>query len=63
MAEQQNIGFKVEQKIDSIEDYKFEPIKGYPMLHWKGKRPFTGTQFYPAQLKENHGQDVGGVDE
>lgn len=60
MAEQQNIGFNVEQKIDSIEEYKFEPIKGYPMLHWKGKRPFTSTQFYPAQLKENYGQDVNG---
>ena len=35
-----------------VEQYEFEPIKGYPMLNWKGKRPFTSTQFYPAQLKE-----------
>jgi DNA modification methylase len=60
MAEQQNLGLNVEQKIDSVEDFKFEPIKGYPMLHWKGKRPFTSTQFYPAQLKETHGEEVNG---
>ena len=30
--------------------FKFEPIKGYPMLNWKGKRPFTSTRYYPAQL-------------
>ncbi|NJM09428.1 MAG: site-specific DNA-methyltransferase [Bdellovibrionaceae bacterium] len=39
-----------------IENYEFEPIKGYPMLNWKGKRPFTSTQFFPAQLKENYGK-------
>lgn len=60
MAEQQNLGLNVDQKIDSVEDFKFEPIKGYPMLHWKGKRPFTSTQFYPAQLKETHGEEVNG---
>ncbi len=60
MPEQQNLGLKAEQKIDSVEEYKFEPIKGYPMLHWKGKRPFNGTQFYPAQLKENYGEEVNG---
>lgn len=58
MKEQPNLGFNVEQKITSVEDYIFEPIKGYPMLHWKGKRPFTSTKFYPAQLKENHGEEV-----
>lgn len=30
------------------------------MLHWKGKRPFSSTQFYPAQLKEVHGTEVDG---
>ena len=44
----------------SIEKYKFEPIKGYPMLNWRGKRPFTSTQYYPAQLKEVHGDEVDG---
>jgi DNA modification methylase len=60
MDEQTNLGLKVEQKVTSVEDYIFEPIKGYPMLNWKGKRPFTTTQFYPAQLKENHSKEVDG---
>lgn len=49
-----------EQKTQSIEDYKFEPIKGYPMLNWKGKRPYTSTQYYPAQLKEVYGEAQNG---
>ncbi len=44
----------------NVEDYQFEPIKGYPMLHWQGKRPFTSTRYYPAQRKEVHGQEVAG---
>ncbi|MFL0363145.1 DNA methyltransferase [Pseudobacillus sp. 179-B 2D1 NHS] len=48
-----------EQDIN-IEQYEFEPIKGYPMLNWKGKRPFRSTQYYPAQLKETHGEAVEG---
>lgn len=44
----------------NVEKYEFEPIKGYPMLNWRGKRPFTSTQFYPAQLKEVHGEEVEG---
>src|SRR5690606_5325419 len=34
--------------------------QGYPMLNWRGKRPFTSTQYYPAQLKEVHGEEVDG---
>jgi site-specific DNA-methyltransferase (adenine-specific)/adenine-specific DNA-methyltransferase len=51
-----------EQKseVAAIESFEFEPIKGYPMLNWRGKRPFTSTQYYPAQLKEVHGTDVDG---
>jgi site-specific DNA-methyltransferase (adenine-specific)/adenine-specific DNA-methyltransferase len=30
------------------------------MLNWRGKRPFTSTQFYPAQLKESFGEEVDG---
>lgn len=30
-------------------------IKGYPELRWTGKRPYTSTQFFPAQLKETYG--------
>lgn len=44
----------------NVEKYTFEPIKGYPMLNWRGKRPFTSTQYYPAQLKEVHGEEVDG---
>ena len=44
----------------SVEKYEFEPIKGYPMLNWRGKRPFTSTQYYPAQLKEVHGDEIDG---
>lgn len=32
------------------------PIKGYPELHWTGKRPYKSTVYYPAQLKESYGQ-------
>lgn len=46
--------------VANVEKYEFEPIKGYPMLNWRGKRPFTSTQYYPAQLKEVHGEEVGG---
>src|SRR5690554_5384403 len=31
-------------------------IKGFPELHWTGKRPYKSTQYYPAQLKETYGQ-------
>lgn len=60
MEEQGKLDIQVEKKLDTVEDYKFEPIKGYPMLHWKGKRPFESTQYYPAQLKENYGVEVNG---
>ncbi|WP_236035167.1 site-specific DNA-methyltransferase [Alkalihalobacterium elongatum] len=50
---------KDEQELN-VEQYEFEPIKGYPMLNWKGKRPFRSTQYYPAQLKETHGEMVDG---
>ena len=40
------------------ETYEFEPIQGYPMLNWQGKRPFRSTQYYPAQLKETYGEEI-----
>ncbi len=46
--------------VTNVEKYEFEPIKGYPMLNWRGKRPFTSTHYYPAQLKELHGEEVDG---
>ncbi len=48
------------ETVDSVETYEFEPIQGYPMLNWKGKRPLQPTQFYPAQLKETYGEEVDG---
>lgn len=44
----------------NVEKYEFQPIKGYPMLNWRGKRPFTSTQYFPAQIKEVHGQEIDG---
>jgi adenine-specific DNA-methyltransferase len=44
----------------NVDKFEFEPIRGYPMLNWRGKRPFTSTQYYPAQLKEVHGEEVDG---
>ena len=48
------------RNLESVENYEFEDIKGYPMLRWKGKRPFTSTQYYPAKLKETFGGDTDG---
>lgn len=47
-----------EQELQSVEQYKFEPIKGYPMLNWKGRREYKFTQYYPAQLKESYGRNL-----
>ena len=45
------------EKNEQMDLFEFEKpvIKGYPELRWRGKRPFTNTQFYPAQLKEKYG--------
>lgn len=62
MSKQDTFGLNIQQNIDSVESFKFEkePIKGFPELRWRGKRPFESTQFYPAQLKETHGEEVNG---
>ena len=49
---------KKEQK--DLFEFTYEPIRGYPELRWTGKRPFTGTPYYPAQLKESFGDDTDG---
>ena len=42
-------------------DFDTRPtIKGFPELRWTGKRPYTSTQYYPAQLKEKYGSEVNG---
>ena len=60
MNEQQELGIKDEKKVETVEGFKFEPIRGQPMLRWAGKRPFTSTQYFPAQEKERHGDEVNG---
>lgn len=39
---------------------KPDPQRGFPELWWKGKRPFNGVHYYPAQRKESHGDAVDG---
>ncbi len=61
MSKQTKLKFGVpESETTEVDKYEFEPIQGYPMLNWRGKRPFTSTQFYPAQLKESFGEAVDG---
>lgn len=48
---QEQLSFEFETK---------KPIKGYPELHWTGKRPYKSTVYYPAQLKEVYGQEKEG---
>lgn len=49
-------------KQNSIENFKFDlsVIRGQPELRWTGKRPFTSTQFFPAQRREAYGDSEGG---
>ena len=59
---QTTIGFQDDRRVESVEQFDFQPrpkpILGFPELHWTGKRPFTSTQYFPAQLKEVHGPAV-----
>lgn len=58
---QQELGLHETGPVKRVEEYKFAPpILGYPMLQWTGKRPFTSTQYYPAQHKETYGPQVNG---
>lgn len=47
-----------EEKYEQVDLFNLDKpvIKGYPELRWTGKRPYTSTQFYPAQLKERYGE-------
>lgn len=46
----------MEQEQMTFEFAQKKIIKGYPELHWMGKRPYKSTQYYPAQLKETYGE-------
>ena len=48
--------------MDEQMTFEFQPakrpaIKGFPELRWMGKRPYTSTQYYPAQLRERYGEE------
>ncbi|MDY4016937.1 MAG: site-specific DNA-methyltransferase [Bacilli bacterium] len=48
----------MEEKKEQLDLFNFDKpvIKGFPELRWTGKRPYTSTQFFPAQLKETYGK-------
>jgi len=56
MSEQDKLKIQLEEKLERVEELKFDPIKGHPYLHWRGKKPFKSTQYFPAQLKEVYGK-------
>ena len=57
MGKQQELGIEEKKKVEAVEDFEFE-IRGRPMLKWDGWRPFTGTQYFPAQEKERYGDET-----
>ncbi len=49
--------------MDEQHTFEFEQrpaIKGFPELHWTGKRPYRSTEYYPAQLRESYGEERDG---
>jgi site-specific DNA-methyltransferase (adenine-specific)/adenine-specific DNA-methyltransferase len=49
------------EKEEDLFEFEGRPtIKGYPELRWTGKRPYTSTQYYPAQLRERYGEEKDG---
>ena len=64
MSDQTDLALADDGVRERVEEYRFKPprrpIRGYPELWWAGKRPFTSTRYYPAQLKETHGEAVDG---
>ena len=65
MMKQQELGITTANESDkktTVADFRFDPqpIKGQPELKWRGKRPFVSTSYFPAQEKEQHGEEVNG---
>ena len=58
MGKQHELGIEEKKKVEDVEGLKFDPIRGQPMLQWAGKRPFTSTQYFPAQEKERYGDEM-----
>lgn len=46
-----------QMQFETFEFEKRKTIKGYPELHWTGKRPYQSTQYFPAQLRERYGEE------
>lgn len=44
----------------SFEFIPRKTIKGFPELHWTGKSPYRSTRYFPAQLKEQYGEEKDG---
>lgn len=44
----------------TFEFQNYPTIKGFPELRWTGKRPYSSTQYYPAQLREQYGDKNNG---
>lgn len=49
-----------QMQFETFEFEKRKTIKGYPELHWTGKRPYQSTQYFPAQLREKYGEEKDG---
>lgn len=49
-----------QQEAFEIFELDSSPIRGFPELRWAGKKPFTSTQYFPAQRKESYGDPIEG---
>ena len=52
----EQLTFDLQTSEEERQHARREPDKGFPELHWRGKRPYRSTVYYPAQLKEAFGQ-------
>ena len=49
----------VPEPVESVETLEFEPIQGYPMLRWKGKRLLPSPHnTIPPNSKKTYGEEV-----
>lgn len=61
-VEKKNLDTSESSSISNVEEFMFtqKPIRGFPELRWTGKRTYTSTLYYPAQLKEVYGTEIDG---
>ena len=55
MSDEQ-LTFSLQTSEEERQHARREPDKGFPELHWRGKRPYKSTVYFPAQLKETFGE-------